>query len=261
MNKRRWGTVFSAVLTAALLTVSGALAGLSLTQQEIRVTFEDTRSTPEPMRETTAPVSRDTPTPIPFASDTPASEELRKAVPGSVVSFGVWSQTSAGDRTPLQWLVTEVSSSGGGRVLTLLSLRMIEARAYYEKYAKTTWEKSDLRAWLNKDIDFLYAFSREERASMVPYETEAGLEDLAWVPSPSEWARIDSGIRSALQTYTERGAYKASIYSDLLEGFWLRGEEKSSRAPYVPDVKGSPSEAEVDNHCGVRPMIRVFVRP
>ena len=279
MNRKRRCIPFLAALTAALMTVSSAFAGLEISQQEIHVEFEDTRATPEPAPTVTkapevtkalAPTATKTPAvtqtptpqsttvPIPVAADTPASEELRNAVPGSVVSFGSWIQTSDGEKTPLQWLVTEVSGSGGSRVLTLISLRMIKADAYHKKYSKITWEKCSLREWLNDD--FNYAFSRDEQAQMLTNATGAGTEDRVWIPSPTELAQIDAGIRGSLQGYTERGASYASIYSDLIAGFWLRGgSDKSSKAPYAAGSGMDYSETEVDCSCGVRPMIRVAV--
>lgn len=259
MTKKIRKSLFAALLAAMLIAASGVYA--EIYNKEIHVDFEDTRYTPTPVpvpdQNTPAP-AQTAPTAVPFSVGTPQSEYLRSAVPGSVVSFGTWNQTSNGDRTPLQWIVTEVSTSGGNRVLTLISLRIIRVIQYHEKYAKTTWENCNLREWLNDD--FIYAFTQEEKASLIPCDTGAGLSDKIWLPSPSEWERMDPGVRNALQGYTERGGSSASLYSSFVDGWWLRGEGgKSSRAPYASVSGEVESETEVDNYSGVRPMIRLSI--
>ena len=85
------------------------------------------------------------------------SEQSVSGIMGEIVSFGKFPQDDTARKTPIEWLVLEVS---GGTAL-LLSRYGLAARQYHAAPGEVTWEKSDLRWWLNHDF-LRAAFSEEE---------------------------------------------------------------------------------------------------
>lgn len=76
---------------------------------------------------------------------------LETAVVGETVTFGSW-------KTPTEWLVLTRT----GDELLLLSKRAAAVSRYNDSSTDTTWEKSDIRAWLNGDY-YDKAFGKAEK--------------------------------------------------------------------------------------------------
>jgi hypothetical protein len=87
------------------------------------------------------------------------------AMPGDMVTFGVYPQTAAGtDLTPIQWRVLENS----GTELFLLSEYILDCKRYHCDFIDITWQDSDLRAWLNNDFyETTFSTAEKERIKMV----------------------------------------------------------------------------------------------
>lgn len=242
------------IMLALLMSFSSATAAdLTVNQNPVQVTFEDSRSvspavTEEPQTEEPATV----PDPEPFI---PVNSELVNAGVGDLVEFGEWFQQIESGKTPLIWIVTDIS----GNEMTLISLYVLELGQYHDLYAKTTWEASALRKRLNKD--FIYAFSSEEKDTIIEVETASGVQDRVWIPSAAEWEGIRNKTQSLLLGATKRAG--STLPSDIskVDGWWLRQTEgKSSRTPWADYTDGSVNEAEVDLYGGIRPMIRIRFR-
>lgn len=88
----------------------------------------------------------------------PLSATLQKtADKGDIVSFGSFPQDDTGRKTPIEWLVLEVSD---GTAL-LLSRYGLAARPYHAAPGAVTWADCDLRGGLNHEF-LREAFSEEE---------------------------------------------------------------------------------------------------
>ncbi len=77
---------------------------------------------------------------------------LENAVIGDTVAFG-------SSRNPQEWTVLEKN----GDELLLLSRRAVAVSRYNDASADTTWEKSDIRQWLNGEY-YATAFGKREQA-------------------------------------------------------------------------------------------------
>ena len=236
--------------------------GVNLSQQELNVTFVDTRQTASPK-----PAPTNTPAPPPRPAEPvsiPGAEDLAGAQLGSVVRFGSIS-LFRGEKDPMPWIVTDVRTSAGAdgqrvKELELLSVYVVAYEEYNERYAKTTWEKCSLRKWLQNQ--FLFLFSFEEKKCMMEKEnrTSSGtVRDLAWIPSESEYRQMRRTVDPLLHGLLQSAERTRDIYQEQV-GWWLRGTgEKSAYAPWVTGLTGDTDKTEVDNHRGVRPMIRIRV--
>ena len=78
--------------------------------------------------------------------------------PGAVIPFG---------RT--LWCVLDVDLAAGKALV--ISEHSVAERPYHNEWAAITWEKSDIRAWLNGEY-LNSAFSDEERAAIMESETQ-----------------------------------------------------------------------------------------
>ena len=77
----------------------------------------------------------------------------KKLIPGAVIPFG-----------STFWRVLDVDLSAGKALM--ISDRIVDRRVYNRRWCSITWEKSDIRAWLNGEyLDS--AFSEEERAAIL----------------------------------------------------------------------------------------------
>ena len=110
------------------------------------------------------------PTPVP-ARDPHDNPDSIKTV-GEYVVFGRYPQTEEGnDNTPIEWLVLDYDEENQ-RVL-LLSRYGLDAMAYHRLELDITWEKCDLRKWLNNDfVDT--AFTGEERNAILTTKVDNG---------------------------------------------------------------------------------------
>lgn len=79
------------------------------------------------------------------------------------VAFGAYPQTESGnDQTPIEWLVLAREDNKA----LLLSRYGLDAQPYNTSKTETTWEKSTLRTWLNKDF-MNRAFTANEKSAIL----------------------------------------------------------------------------------------------
>ena len=76
---------------------------------------------------------------------------------GDYVKFGSYPQNNIEAKEPIEWLVLVVN----GNEALLLSRYGLDCKKYYHQYVNVTWEKCDLRKWLNNDF-LKAAFSKNE---------------------------------------------------------------------------------------------------
>lgn len=87
---------------------------------------------------------------------------VAEAAPGEkewdYIKFGSYYQDNNSKKTPIEWLVLEKKEDE----LLLISRYGLDCRLYHHEYVDMTWEKCDLRKWLNNDF-LNEAFTSEER--------------------------------------------------------------------------------------------------
>ena len=116
-----------------------------------------------------------------FLAGTASAEDLPAV--GSVVTFGRYEQNNNSDdgAEPIEWIVLSVSAQD--QTAKLISRYLLDARPYSAADQNTTWETSDLRAWLNADFADK-AFTEAEMAAILPAETAAGILKTSLGASP-----------------------------------------------------------------------------
>lgn len=245
-------------------------------------TVSDTTPTPVPVQTpvptaipTPVPTPTATPTPIPTPTATPTpvpTPTPRPVFAGDIITFGSYPQEAAGyGSTPIEWLVLQVQ---GSRAL-VISRYALDGRAYQPGGDRTkypTWERSDIRNWLNGA--FLYnAFTAEEQASIITTRIStpayhgvnggADTQDKVWLLSREEatawFGNNNSRVAVPTGYAVSRGAFQSS--SNTLNGagccwWWLRspGDDRE-QASYV-STTGVLSRSPVDYPYGaIRPAL------
>ena len=169
----RWlpaAAILLAVCVAAAVILPRALRSEkpeAEAQAPSEIPSEAYEQTPAPIVtvETTAEPSA-APEEIP-APASPEPEVLTECEVGDFILFGTYEQDNDVSNGPedIEWLVL---AKEGDRVF-VVSRYALDARLYDEEYADTTWEKCDLRSWMNESF-LQEAFSGEEQA-MIPTVT------------------------------------------------------------------------------------------
>ncbi len=76
---------------------------------------------------------------------------------GDIIKFGKYPQDNYSFRTPIEWLVLDVT----GNEALLISRYGLDCKPYHHESGGITWEDCDLRKWLNSDF-LKSAFSNKE---------------------------------------------------------------------------------------------------
>lgn len=202
----------------------------------------------------------------------PASELLDKykfSVVGNIVTFGSYEQdadTSNGNE-PLEWIVLKYEN---GRAL-LTTKYCIDCKQYKADYGSVTWEKSDIRSWLNNRF-IEKAFSAAEKAMLLDnestadpnpkYKTQAGniTADKVFLLSADEFSEYLEGGEYAIG-YTTAYARERGVQSGPISGTsvcWLRTPGESmvyvSTVSYVGELN-LMGVYSYSSACGIRPAI------
>lgn len=84
-----------------------------------------------------------------------------------IIKAGAWPPDAGQEKQPLEWIMLECRNS----VALLLCTKSVAVMPYHNSYAFISWEKSDVRKWLN-GVFFEKAFSREEKERIVRSEVK-----------------------------------------------------------------------------------------
>lgn len=192
------------------------------------------------------------------------------------VSLGTWEQdndTSNGGE-PIRWIVLEKFDDQ----LLLLCAESLEGRQYHHvPFEDVTWERSDLRAWMNADFYEAAFAPADQRLIRVAHndnddqsitgaeggeatddrvfalsETQAGI----YLNSAANRADIGAGLA------TERASSGGlNVTEDGTADWWLRSPGTYGFAAQFVDASGSPvrSGANVDAIYGVRPALWIDI--
>ena len=170
---------------------------------------------------------------------------LENAVIGDTVTFGSF-------RNPAEWTVLEKN----GDELLLLSRRAVGISRYNDSSTDTTWEKSDIRRWLNGEYRET-AFGSRERTLIADTEAMDGLflPDLAEVNRHLK-TEVDKRCLAPLPEKTKTaGTDAAAEYT----GWWLRTQTGEGLPACYVDENGAVQYDYYgeDPALGVRPAMRV----
>lgn len=99
---------------------------------------------------------------MPRKTEPKAANLVKEAAPavkkGDCIKFGSYYQENGSKKSPIEWLVLEKK----GDELLLISRYGLDCKQYHHECVDMTWEKCDLRKWLNNDF-LKAAFTAEER--------------------------------------------------------------------------------------------------
>lgn len=185
---------------------------------------------------------------------------------------------------PIKWRVLSINEDGTDAFL--MAEQAIDlAQYFYKSDVEITWEKSDIRYWLNQEF-METAFTADEQAAVETTDVttadnrwsgEAGgnaTKDKVYLPSIEEMLNPDYGFSSDVEEgdtrrisatdYTDKGGTPNQPYAGALT-YWLRspGVKKGCPATVGDWGEGSiPTEPSVmtekaENYIGVRPVMHV----
>ncbi len=203
------------------------------------------------------------------AASKTAVPELKK---GDYFKFGSYYQENSTKKTPIEWLVLKKS---GTKVL-LISRYGLDCKQYHHENVDMTWEKCDLRKWLNGEF-LRNAFTAAEQKKIAvtklandstKYGTFGGnsTEDRVFCLSLAEAGSLfkDDAARKCVPTpyAVGKGAYQSS--STLIDGRgccggWLRSPGFRQHYATLVDAAGAlnPIGDYVSYDVTVRPALWV----
>ena len=201
-----------------------------------------------------------------------SSETVQADSQWDYIKFGNYYYENAQKKMPIEWIVLEKK----GNVLLLLSRYGLDCRSYND-FVDITWEKCELRKWLNSNFMNM-AFSPEEQKAIMlsslpnednaRYKTKGGnaTTDQIFLLSISEARKYfkDNSARKCKPTqYTlSKNCEVKSDAGSKGYGFtwwWLRspGSGQNGAATVLPCGSVEPNGEPTDADCVVRPALRI----
>lgn len=191
------------------------------------------------------------------------------AMPGDTVKFGSYVQREGKGADSIEWIVLAVDQ----KKLLLISKCALESKAYHNNYEAVTWEKSDLRAWLNSEF-VEKAFTKIEKC-MIPFTTirpdkdvnvygthGENTNDKVFVLSPSEAQAYLATEEERVGKSTELSKAQGIYVNAENEGiwWWLRTpgwNPMNYTQTYVNNTGEIKLQGDPVNHTenGVRPAL------
>ena len=199
---------------------------------------------------------------VPFDGELSLETEIRNRIRpynqadvGDYVEFGHYEQDGCSENgaEAIRW---RVLARKGGKLL-LISEYGLDAKPYFERWEGVTWERSDIRSWLNEDFCSA-AFTGEERERIAlthvvnhdnaQFGTEGGndTEDAIFLLSLEEakslFANDEARIGYATP-YAEAKGAEAKSYYNYRSGWYLRSPGDKDRSAATVIVTGEVSES------------------
>lgn len=147
---------------------------------------------------------------------------------GEAFKFGSYCQNDLTTKTPIEWLVLKKSDSK----ILLISRFVLDFKQYHHESGRISWEKCDLRKWLNGEF-FQSAFSEEERKAIELTELETDekkyTKDRIFCLSMKEVSNLFDGSvdERCMPVSNVREKLKSST-----SNWWLRSPEKGLYGGY-----------------------------
>lgn len=197
---------------------------------------------------------------------------------GSIITFGRYEQdhSTADGAEPIEWIVLSCDAESGKALL--ISRYVLEARCFDSAHTYPTWEKSEIRAWLNDEF-LNTAFTAQERENIVLSNlstpafngNDGGADtlDAVFLLSRDEAQTYfaDDRARQTVPTWhaTANGAWQSQGYKKAGKGccwWWLRSPGGANEGPSYVDTDGSVDciiGGWIPQGC-VRPAVAVKVK-
>ena len=218
-----------------------------------------------------------------YASELEAAEQvsLEEAEAGDIVFFGSYEQDNniENGAEPIAWQVLEISD---GQAL-LLSVDVLDAKAYDTEPAVISWKDCSLREWLNSEF-YQTAFSEEERLQICDHCLFEGWDLVVakvFIMGNDDIIKyLESGSLGygSARVSDIRGRSRAvsTVYAQVkgcssVEGYtswWLRSDAVEDHVLFCIDAKGltynsimiyNYSQISVNDVWGIRPVISISV--
>lgn len=171
---------------------------------------------------------------------------------GETVCFGHYVQEKKDTPVDIEWIVIDTTADKS----LLLSKIALDCQPYHTEYIDTSWEKSNLRSWMNGRF-INTAFSEEEQAAIIATEYCAEGPDKVFIFSTDELTDIYPFSNRRVCQASPYAAYQGAHIDDAgLCWWWLRSSGKKAAEAMAVDAQGNIQSIDVDNQdCAVRPAI------
>lgn len=165
---------------------------------------------------------------------------------GEIVKFGEYTIHQKNRRNPIEWIVVNRQRNK----CLLLSRYGLGIQMYNDTFLHTTWEKSDIRSWLN-DTFYKLAFNPQESQRIVTTALDktffsSGTNDHVFLLSKEEARLLSSEERKAEPTRYARNAGFKMEFSSKYGRWWLRDQGTRSIDAAFVDVNGGINETGMD---------------
>ena len=194
---------------------------------------------------------------------------MKPVAPGDYVRFGSYLQEDGINRTPLEWLVLDVS----GNEALMISRYVVASRKFHRRNIAVSWKDCELRKWLNGPF-LEETFSAEERLKIggsclsndgnPEYGTPGGREtqDRIFCLSIAEAQRYFPNDAARKCQPADAAVTHDSFISDGCCYWWLRSPGYNSLRAAIVSADGKPGLYGVGvsgNPGGVRPALRMIL--
>ena len=193
-----------------------------------------------------------------------AAKESLFAV-GSIVSFGHYGDKANNTYEPLRWIVIEKNDNSA----MLLAEKVIDNMQFHNKRIEgLTWEKSDLRTWLNKTF-YTSAFNSDEKNALCNVEyilsSNEGVEGYYKITSKKlsdpVFLLSYSQIKKAFNTMEKRRVKSTDYAKKMGAGdyccWWLLSPGSDKVSVACIDENGKAVSRWATDKRGVRPAIMI----
>ncbi|MCH5266007.1 MAG: fibronectin type III domain-containing protein [Lachnospiraceae bacterium] len=179
---------------------------------------------------------------------------------------------------PIKWRVLSINEDGTDAFL--MADQVVDVAQYFDRSdVEITWEKSNIRTWLNQDF-LTTAFTPQEEEKIYdtnvktadnPWSNEPGGNDTidkVYLPSIEEMLEPDYGFSSDAEemrvrevtatNYARAGGTQKQTY-DAFVTYWLRSPGKQKGYPAATGWYGEIPEngSQASNYLGVCPVMHV----
>lgn len=203
------------------------------------------------------------------AADKDESVRKERWQKGGMVTFGHY-MVDGPEKKPVEWQILEENK---GKFL-LLSRYGLDIREYNSNSLNTSWEKSDLRTWLNGEF-YDKAFSAQEKQKIITVKNKdnkyflnpilgySGVDDCVFLLSTDEvrhYLESDYARKAEPTEFARNSGFKMEFFSQCGK-WWLRSRGTRATDAAFVNVNGYVNDSGMDVRTAgimVRPAIWVI---
>ena len=186
---------------------------------------------------------------------------------GKTVRFGIYEQGNGVE--PIEWRVLERTDKG----ILLISQYAIDCKQYHKTGTDITWEKCDLRKWLNQEF-LKTAFDEAEQSliadtrcpadknpkyNITPGNATTDKIFLLSIPEAEKYFKSNEDRKAVLTAYAKKQNNSAkTVAGEVYSMWWLRSPGYKSKCAAEVDGFGSVGCGGSNVNCddfGVRPAL------